>query len=333
MTNIKRTYSDSLSLNTMQRILVIGACGQIGTELTIALRGIHGDENVVATDVREPELSFKQQGPFETLDVLNADQLSEIIDRYGVTEIYHLAALLSATAEKDPIFGWELNMGGLLNVLETAVAKKITKVFWPSSIAAFGPTTPRLDTPQDTVMDPDTVYGISKLAGERWVEYYWKKYDLDVRSVRYPGLISYGAPPGGGTTDYAVEIFYEALKGNNYTSFLKEDARLPMMYMPDAIRGTIELMQAPADAIQVRSSYNFASMSFTPAEIAAEIKKHHPDFDVDYEPDYRQTISESWPASIDDAVAREQWGWSHTYDLEKMTVDMLANVKIADLAD
>ena len=309
-------------------ILVIGAAGQIGTELTQALREAHGNSNVVAADVREPEFGVKESGPFENLDVLDTKQLAEVCSNHGIPVIYPLAALLSASAEKDPVFGWELNMGGLLNVLDLAVERKISKIFWPSSIAVFGPGTPRQKTPQSTVTDPGTVYGITKLAGERWVEYYWQKHGLDIRSLRYPGLISYGTPPGGGTTDYAVDIFHKAINRADFTCFLKEDCRIPMMYMPDAIRGTLQLMDAEKSSVKIRSSYNFAAISFTPAEIADAIKKHYPDFKVAYRPDFRQKIADTWPESIDDTPAREDWGWAHRYDLDAMTSDMLANLQV-----
>nr|5Z75_A Chain A, Artificial L-threonine 3-dehydrogenase [synthetic construct]5Z75_B Chain B, Artificial L-threonine 3-dehydrogenase [synthetic construct]5Z75_C Chain C, Artificial L-threonine 3-dehydrogenase [synthetic construct]5Z75_D Chain D, Artificial L-threonine 3-dehydrogenase [synthetic construct] len=307
----------------MMKILVIGACGQIGTELTVALREIYGNENVVASDIREPN---EESGPFEKLDVMDKERLEEIVEKHKITQVYHLAAILSATGEKNPLFAWDLNMNSLLNVLELAREGKIDKIFWPSSIAVFGPTTPKENTPQHTVMDPSTVYGISKLAGERWCEYYHEKYGVDVRSIRYPGLISWKTPPGGGTTDYAVDIFHKALEDGKYTCFLSEDTALPMMYMDDAIRATIELMEAPAENIKIRSSYNLAGMSFTPEEIAEEIKKHIPDFEISYEPDFRQAIADSWPASIDDSVARKDWGWKPEYDLDKMTEDMLKNL-------
>nr|5Z76_A Chain A, Artificial L-threonine 3-dehydrogenase [synthetic construct]5Z76_B Chain B, Artificial L-threonine 3-dehydrogenase [synthetic construct]5Z76_C Chain C, Artificial L-threonine 3-dehydrogenase [synthetic construct]5Z76_D Chain D, Artificial L-threonine 3-dehydrogenase [synthetic construct] len=308
-----------------EKILIIGACGQIGTELTLALREIYGNENVIASDIREG--GRHNSGPFEVLDATDKNALEEVVEKYKITQVYLLAALLSATGEKNPLFAWDLNMNSLLNVLELAKEGKIKKIFWPSSIAVFGPTTPKENTPQYTVMEPSTVYGISKQAGERWCEYYHNKYGVDVRSIRYPGLISWKTPPGGGTTDYAVDIFHKAIEGGKYTCFLSEDTALPMMYMDDAIRATIELMEAPAEQIKIRSSYNLAGMSFTPKEIAAEIKKHIPDFKISYEPDFRQAIADSWPASIDDSVARKDWGWKPEFDLEKMTEDMLKNLK------
>ena len=309
------------------KILVIGASGQIGVELTLALRKIYGNANVVASDLREENDLLKGSGPYVSLDVMNKEMLHVQVIRQNFTQIYLLAAILSATGEKNPNLAWNLNMQGLLNVLDIAKEEKIHKVYWPSSIAVFGPTSPKKNCPQRTVIEPITVYGISKYAGEFWCNYYHKRFGLDVRSLRYPGLISYKSAPGGGTTDYAVEIFHEALEEGHYTSFLKEDTYLPMMYMPDAIRSTIELMEAPSDKIHVRTSYNISAMSFSPKEIAAEIKKEIPAFKIDYKPDYRQQIAESWPQSIDDSVAREEWGWKHEFDLSKMTSDMLTNLE------
>jgi nucleoside-diphosphate-sugar epimerase len=308
------------------KILVIGASGQIGVELTLALRKIYGNDNVIASDLREENDLLKGTGPYVSLDVMNKEMLHVQVIRQHVTQIYLLAAILSATGEKNPNLAWHLNMQGLLNVLEIAREENIHKVYWPSSIAVFGPTTPKFNSPQQTIIEPSTVYGISKYAGEFWCNYYFQRYGVDVRSLRYPGLISYKSEPGGGTTDYAVEIFHEALEEKKYECFLKEDTYLPMMYMPDAIRATIELMDAPAEKINIRTSYNISSMSFSPAEIAAEIKKHIPEFDISYNPDYRQAIADSWPASIDDSVARNDWGWKHEYDLERMTKDMMANL-------
>ena len=310
-----------------EKILVIGASGQIGVELTLALRNIYGNANVIASDLREENELLKGTGPYVSLDVMNKEMLHVQVIRQNITQIYLLAAILSATGEKNPNLAWHLNMQSLLNVLDIAREEKLHKVYWPSSIAVFGPTSPKQNCPQQTIIEPTTVYGISKYAGEFWCNYYHQRYGVDVRSIRYPGLISFKSPPGGGTTDYAVEIFHEALEEKKYTCFLKEDTYLPMMYMPDAIRGTIELMEAPASKINVRHSYNLSGMSFSPKEIGAEIKKHIPEFTIDYKPDYRQAIADSWPASIDDSVARNDWGWKHEYDLAKMTQDMLVNLE------
>lgn len=310
----------------MSKILVIGACGQLGSELTLALRESYGKDNVVASDLREPEGTLAD-GPFVILNVLDKAAIERVIDQYHINQIYHLAAILSAKGEKDPKFAWDLNMNSLLNVLELARDKKLEKIYWPSSIAVFGPNTPSENTPQNTIMDPNTVYGISKLAGERWCEYYFEKYGVDVRSLRYPGLIGYKAKPGGGTTDYAVDIFYKALEEGKYESFLSEDTYLPMMYMDDAIKATIDLMEADKDQVKIRSSYNVAAISFSPKEIAAEIKNHLPQFTISYNPDFRQSIADSWPDSIDDSCAREQWGWQHQYSLSKMTSTILHGLK------
>ncbi|MFB1021946.1 MAG: NAD-dependent epimerase/dehydratase family protein [Vicingaceae bacterium] len=301
-------------------ILVLGAGGQVGSELVEKLRAKYGNDKVLATDVRELE---NQNGPFEVLDALDKEKLHDIVDQYKIEEVYHLVALLSATAEKNPEFGWKLNMETLFTVLDLAKDKKIKKVFWPSSIAVFGPNTPRENTPQQTITDPSTVYGISKLAGERWCEYYANNYGVDVRSIRYPGLIGYKSLPGGGTTDYAVDIYHKAIENGNYECFLQKGTFLPMMYMEDAIRATIELMEAPEESVKIRSSYNLGGISFAPEEIAAEIKKHIKNFEITYAPDFRQKIAESWPASIDDAAARDDWGWRLEYDMTKMTTDML----------
>lgn len=309
-----------------EKILVIGASGQIGVELTLALRKIYGGSNVIASDLREENDLLKGTGPYVSLDVMNKEMLHVQVIRQGVTQIYLLAAILSATGEKNPPLAWNLNMQSLLNVLDIAKEENLTKVYWPSSIAVFGPSSPKLDCPQQTIIEPSTVYGISKYAGEFWCNYYHHRYNVDVRSLRYPGLISYKSSPGGGTTDYAVEIYHAAKHKEKYTSFLKEDTHLPMMYMPDAIRATIELMEAPASNIRVRTSYNLSSMSFSPAEIAAEIKKHIPEFEMSYKPDYRQAIADSWPKSIDDSVARNDWNWKHEFDLPKMTADMFKNI-------
>ncbi|MBD0285957.1 MAG: NAD-dependent epimerase/dehydratase family protein [Bacteroidota bacterium] len=309
-----------------EKILVIGASGQIGVELTLALRKIYGSGNVIASDLREENALLRGTGPYVSLDVMNREMLHVQVIRQNVTQIYLLAAILSATGEKNPSLAWHLNMQGLLNVLEVAREEKLRKVYWPSSVAVFGPTSPKKDCPQHTIIEPITVYGISKFAGEFWCNYYFNKYGVDVRSLRYPGLISYKSSPGGGTTDYAIEIFHHAIEEKKYTCYLNKDMQLPMMYMPDAIRAAIELMEAPKEKITVRTSYNIAAISFSPAEIASEIKKHIPEFEVTYAPDYRQTIAESWPQSIDDSVARNDWGWQHEYDLDAIAADMLHNL-------
>lgn len=309
------------------KILIIGACGQIGTELTTQLRLQYGVENVVASDIRKLNNDIVNTGIFEVVNALDYNQIEHLIEKYQITDVYLMAALLSATAEKNPAFAWDLNMNSLFHVLNLAKAGKIKKIFWPSSIAVFGPTTPRENTPQYTIMEPTTVYGISKQTGERWCEYYHHQYGVDVRSIRYPGLISWTSEPGGGTTDYAVDIYHKTLEDGKYECFLRDDSKLPMMYMEDAIRATIEIMQADAEAIKIRSSYNLAGISFTPAEIAAEIAKHIPDFTISYKPDFRQKIADSWPASIDDSRARTDWGWNHRYDLASMTQVMLDNLR------
>lgn len=309
------------------KILIIGACGQIGTELTQKLRSIYGIENVIASDIRKMNTDVVNSGPFEVVNALDYNQIQHLVEVHEITDVYLMAALLSATAEKNPAFAWDLNMNSLFHVLNLARAKKIQKVFWPSSIAVFGPTTPKENTPQYTIMEPTTVYGISKQSGERWCEYYHHVYGVDVRSVRYPGLISWSSPPGGGTTDYAVDIFHKALSQGTYECFLSSDTKMPMMYMEDAIQATIQIMQADGDALSIRSSYNLAAMSFTPAALAAEIRKQLPDFTITYVPDSRQQIADSWPASIDDSEARRDWGWQHHYDLAKTTVAMLDNLK------
>ncbi len=310
-----------------EKILVIGASGQIGVELTLALRKMYGNANVVASDLREENELLKGTGPYVSLDVMNKEMLHVQVIRQNITQIYLLAAILSATGEKNPNLAWSLNMQSLLNVLDIAREEKLHKVYWPSSIAVFGPTSPKQNCPQQTIIEPTTVYGISKYAGEFWCNYYFNRYGVDVRSLRYPGLISYKSAPGGGTTDYAVEIFYEALENKKYKCFLSEDTYLPMMYMPDAIKATIELMEAPAEKISIRHSYNVAGMSFSPKEIAAAIQKHIPDFSISYKEDYRQAIANSWPQSIDDSVARNDWGWQQDYDLERMVADMFVNLK------
>lgn len=310
-----------------EKILVIGASGQIGVELTLALRKLYGNANVVASDLREENELLKGTGPYVSLDIMNKEMLHVQVIRQNITQVYLLAAILSATGEKNPNLAWNLNMQGLLNVLDIAKEENLRKVYWPSSIAVFGPTSPKINCPQQTIIEPTTVYGISKYAGEFWCNYYHHRYGVDVRSLRYPGLISYKSAPGGGTTDYAVEIFHEALEEKQYTCFLKKNTYLPMMYMPDAIRATIELMEAPQEKISVRTSYNLASMSFSPEEIASEIKRFIPEFTIQYQPDYRQAIAESWPQSIDDTVARSDWGWKHEFDISRMAEDMMQNLK------
>lgn len=312
----------------MRKVLVIGAAGQIGTELVIGLQSHLGEQAVVASDLKDDPPSALKNSNYVKLDVLDSDALRSIVKTEKITEIYLLAALLSATAENNPAFAWKLNMDGLFNVLNLAKEGLIKKVFWPSSIAVFGSSTPKNNTPQQTIMEPSTVYGISKQAGEQWCNYYFNKYGVDVRSIRYPGLISYTSLPGGGTTDYAVDIFYHAKKYKKYTSFLAEDTALPMMYMEDAIRATIELMDAPEGKINVRTSYNLGGISFTPKLLAKSIVKHLPDFKIYYEPDFRQQIAETWPSSIDDTVAQDDWGWKQKFDLDKMVATMLKNVDI-----
>lgn len=306
------------------KILITGANGQIGSELTNTLRQIHGRENILASDI----VAGKEENePFGIVNILDRERLEQVIEKQGVTQIYHLAAILSARGEQDPLKTWQINMDGLFNVLETAKKYNLDKVFFPSSIAVFGRNTPAENTPQHTVLEPSTVYGMSKLAGENWCQYYFEKYGLDVRSVRYPGIIGHGQKPGGGTTDYAVEIYHEAIKGKDYECFLSENTALPMMYMEDAIRGTIDIMEAPKEQIKIRTSYNLSGMSFTPKEIYTEIKKHIPDFQVSYKPDFRQAIADSWTDSIDDSAARQDWGWKPKFNLDSMTVDMLLNLK------
>ncbi len=314
-------------MSAKEKILVIGASGQIGVELTLALRKLYGDGAVIASDLREQNPLLKDSGPYVSLDVMNKEMLHVQVIRQNITQIYLLAAILSATGEKNPNLAWNLNMQGLLNVLDIAREEKLQKVYWPSSIAVFGPTSPKQACPQQTIIEPITVYGISKYAGEFWCNYYHRRYGVDVRSLRYPGLISYKSSPGGGTTDYAVEIFYEAKENNYYNCFLRKDTYLPMMYMPDAIRATLELMEAPKENISVRTSYNVAGISFSPGDIAAQIQNRMPQFSISYNPDYRQAIADSWPQSIDDSTAQNDWHWKPEYDLEKLTEDMLENVK------
>ena len=312
--------------NRNEKILVVGACGQIGVELTLQLRKMYGEGAVIASDLREEHALLKGSGPYISLDIMNKETLHVLVLRYNITQVYLLAAILSATGEKNPMLAWHINMQSLLNVLDVAKEENLHKIYWPSSIAVFGPSTPKIETPQHTIVEPSTIYGISKFAGELWCEYYYNRYHVDVRSLRYPGLISYKSQPGGGTTDYAIEIFHDAINKKTYNSFLKEDTYLPMMYMPDAIRATIDLMHADADKLTVRSSYNLNGISFSPKEIAAEIKKHLPDFSITYEPDSRQQIADSWPKSIDDTPAQNDWGWKPEFDLASMTEDMLKNI-------
>jgi nucleoside-diphosphate-sugar epimerase len=309
-----------------ENILVIGACGQLGTELVEELRKIYGDSHVIASDIRQSDDEVFKNGPFETLDILDKNNFSALLQKYKPSQVYHLAALLSATAEAKPKLGWTLNMDGLFNVLDAAVDFKIGKIYWPSSIAVFGPNTPMNDTPQNCVMDPNTVYGISKLAGERYCEYYFQKRGVDVRSLRYPGLIGYKSAPGGGTTDYAVSIYHDALTTKKHECFLGPQTQLPMLYMPDALKATLDIMHAPAEKIKIRSSYNLAGMSFSPEEIATNIKSFIPDFEISYKVDHRQAIADSWPNSINDTEARNDWGWAPSYDLNSMSKDMLINL-------
>lgn len=312
----------------MEKILVIGAAGQIGSELVLALRKKFGNENVFATDIKEPPADVLEGGPFQILDVMDNNRLIHFVIRHKITQIYHLAAVLSGNAEKIPIQAWNINMQSLMNILDLAKeVPEVKRVFWPSSIAVFGPSTPRIDTPQFTITEPNTVYGISKLAGERWLEYYHKRYGIDIRSIRYPGLISYKTEAGGGTTDYAVEIFYDAIKKGSYECFLKDDASLPMMFMDDAIQATIDLMDADIKDLSVHSSYNVAGISFNPNDLYEEIKMHIPDFEIKYKPDFRQAIAESWPASIDDSVAKKDWGLNYKFDIEALTEVMLEGIK------
>ena len=312
----------------MKNILVIGCAGQIGTELTLALRKIYGNKNVIATDLKDAPDVIKDSGPFETLDILDKDKMRSIIKNNNIDGIVNLAAILSAVGEEHPMLAWNVNMNGLINVLELAREYNIETVLTPSSIAAFGPETPAYDTPQETILKPKTMYGITKVAGELLGDYYFQKYDLDVRGLRYPGIISHEALPGGGTTDYAVAIYYDAIKYGTYTSFVKADTKLPMMYMPDCLNATIQLFQAEKSILKHHSDFNLAAMSFTVEELANSIKKHIPEFEIEYKPDYRQAIADSWPKTIDDSAAREEWGWKHEYNLDKMTEDMLKHIRI-----
>ena len=309
------------------RILIIGACGQIGTELTMALSKRFGKDKVVASDIREGDEMMMKSAHFELLDATDLEAVEDVIFRYKVDTVYLMAAMLSAIAERFPAKAWDLNMNSLFHILNLAKDKKVKKVFWPSSIAVFGQTTPAQNTPQTTIMEPSTVYGISKQTGERWCEYYYNKFGVDVRSIRYPGLISYTTEPGGGTTDYAVDIYHRALKHGQYRCFLKEGTILPMMYMDDAIKATIAIMDAPKEAIKIRSSYNLAAVSYAPEDVTESIQKHIPDFEIIYEPDFRQAIADTWPQSIDDSAARKDWGWSHSFGLEEITKTMLDNLR------
>lgn len=308
-------------------ILVLGASGQIGTELVLELRNMYGNDNVIASDIKSAHPDVMASGPFEEINVMDGQRIADVVLKYKVTQVYHLVAMLSATAERMPEKGWALNMDSLFHVLNLAKDGHIKKVYWPSSIAVFGPNTPKFDTPQHTIMEPSTVYGISKQAGEQWCNYYFNKFGVDVRSIRYPGLISWKSEPGGGTTDYAVDIYYKALQEGKYTSFLDQGTILPMMYMTDAIRATINLVEAPADQIKIRTSYNLAGISFAPENVADSIRRHIPNFELGFEPDFRQAIANSWPSVIDDSAARADWGWKHEYDLDRMTDEMLTQLK------
>jgi nucleoside-diphosphate-sugar epimerase len=310
----------------MENILVIGAAGQLGSELTKSLADLFGSESVIATDLLESARFKFDYCRFEVLDVMNKEGLRDLVKNEKITQIYHLAAVLSATGEKNPLFAWHLNMESLIHVLELAKEFKLDKVYWPSSIAVFGPNTPKNNTPQYCVKEPNTVYGISKQAGERWCEYYFQKFNVDVRSLRYPGLIGYKSLPGGGTTDYSVDIYHKALAGEKFNCFLQPNSSLPMMYMPDAIKSTLDLMNAPRENVKIRSSYNLAAMSFSPKEIFESIQKHYPNFKIEYNPDFRQVIADSWPDSIDDSCARNDWGWQPDYDLATMTADILKHL-------
>jgi nucleoside-diphosphate-sugar epimerase len=310
-----------------ETILIIGASGQIGNELTQELRVIYGNSNVIASDIREGGEEMMTSGPFEIIDATDKEAVLKVVKKYNVSQVYLLAAMLSVTAEQFPKKAWDLNMNSLLGVLDLAKEKHIKQVFWPSSIAVFGPTTPKENTPQKTIMEPSTVYGISKLAGEFWCNYYHEKYGVDVRTIRYPGIISWKTKPGGGTTDYAVDIYFKALREGAYECFLSKKTRLPMMYMNDAVSATIQLMQAKPADVKLRTGYNLAAIDFTPEEMASEIKKYIPDFKISYKPDFRQEIADSWPSSIDDSDARQDWNWEHKFDLSAMTTDMLENIK------
>lgn len=314
----------------MEKILVTGSSGQLGSELTIALSAVYGEGNIIAADIHDPK-NDEVHPHFEHLDVIDKAKLAAIVKKYRITQIYHLAAILSATGEKQPGLAWRVNIDGLMNVLDVSRDLKVQKVYWPSSIAVFGPNTPKVKTPQYTVTDPNTVYGISKLTGERLIEYYYYHYGLDVRSLRYPGLIGYKALPGGGTTDYAVDIFHKAIRGERFQCFLNKETLLPMMYMPDAVRATMEIMECDSTRITVRTSYNLAAVSFAPVDIYTEVKKVFPDFSIEYAPDFRQAIADSWPQSIDDSRARQDWDWRHVFDLQEMADDMIQHLKNSTL--
>lgn len=309
-----------------EKVLIIGSCGQVGTELVENLQKLYGESNIVASDIRKSDNPVFNSSEFEILDVLDKNRIAEVFSKHKPTVVYHLAALLSATAEKNPKLGWDLNMNGLFNIFDACLEYNVKRVFWPSSIAVFGPTSPKVNTPQTTILEPNTIYGITKLAGERYCEYYFNRYGLDVRSIRYPGLIGWKSLPGGGTTDYAVDIFYQALKTNSYECFLNENTMLPMMHMEDAVRATIEVTNAPAEQIKLRSSYNIAGCSFDPKGLSSEIQKHLPQFSISYKIDQRQQIADSWPQSIDDSIARDHWKWSPSYDLPKLVSNMLENL-------
>jgi nucleoside-diphosphate-sugar epimerase len=312
----------------MDNVLIIGAAGQIGSELTIELRKVYGAEHVFATDLKQASKDIIEGGPFQILDVMDDKRLIHFVIRHKITQIYHLAAVLSGNAERIPVQAWHINMDSLMNILDLAKeVEEIKRIFWPSSMAVFGPTTPHKNTPQLAIMEPNTVYGIAKQAGERWVDYYNRRYKLDIRSIRYPGLISYKTEPGGGTTDYAVDIYFEAVKNGTYECFLNENTALPMLFMPDAIKATMDLMEADASRLTVKSSYNLGGLSFTPKQVADEIKKYIPSFTISYKPDFRQAIADSWPQSIDDSVARNDWGFTYKYNLEKMTEIMIREIK------
>lgn len=315
-----------IHLKLMNKILVIGSSGQIGTELVVSLRKKYGNDFVIASDIRKSNDKITKSGPFEILDVTDKNQLIYIIKKYKIKTVYLLAAILSAKSEKNIDSAWSLNMTALLNVLNLGREKIISKIFWPSSIAVFGPDTPKINTPQNTIMNPNTVYGISKLAGEKWCEYYFEKFNVDVRSIRYPGLIGWKSDPGGGTTDYAVEIFHKAVNNDVFTCFLSKNTILPMMYMEDAIIATIGIMEADFQQIKIRTSYNLAGFSFSPEQLHDEIKKHISSFEIKYQPDYRQDIAESWPKSIDDTFAKKDWNWKSTCSIEKMTSIMIENL-------
>jgi nucleoside-diphosphate-sugar epimerase len=313
-----------MTAKEMKKLLVTGACGQIGSELTLALRQRYGGDNVVATGRKtQPSDELRHSGPFEFIDVTQKETVETVVKKYNIDTIYHMAAILSAVGEQNPHLAWDVNINGLYNILEIAREHQLARIFCPSSIAAFGPETPRDDTPQETVLRPTTMYGVTKVAGELLCNYYFQKFGVDVRGVRYPGIISSETLPGGGTTDYAVAIFYEAIKHKHYTCFVRQDTVLPMMYMPDCIKATIDLMEADASRLKHHADFNLAAISFSAGQLAAEIKKHIPEFTIEYEPDFRQAIADSWPQSIDDSAARQEWGWQPSYDLAAMTADML----------